>query len=255
MHSPDDAPRAGNSNRRFRRHRSILTAHWLEKQMNTKLAIAFLVGFAASSSQAQAVTFFDSLTGGTLNPNLSITTTPGFGAALTSNGLVFTHDSGTNHGRAGLQSNFTFSGNFVLSVSDLYPSTLGPDGEAGLMVHNGTSYSDVFHFASSADVHVNNFLGISSLTYAPGVNGGTFTISGFTNQQLTLDVFLLEEYAGTSFNTIAFKDLSLTADSFSSNFVTGAVPEPSTWAMMLLGFAGVGFIGYRRRSKPASVAA
>ena len=27
-----------------------------------------------------------------------------------------------------------------------------------------------------------------------------------------------------------------------------AVPEPSTWAMMLLGFAGVGFMAYRRRS-------
>ncbi len=25
------------------------------------------------------------------------------------------------------------------------------------------------------------------------------------------------------------------------------VPEPSTWAMMLLGFAGLGFVGYRRR--------
>jgi len=24
------------------------------------------------------------------------------------------------------------------------------------------------------------------------------------------------------------------------------VPEPSTWAMMLLGFAGLGFTGYRR---------
>jgi len=34
-----------------------------------------------------------------------------------------------------------------------------------------------------------------------------------------------------------------------------AVPEPSTWAMMLLGFAGVGFITYRRKSKPASLAA
>jgi hypothetical protein len=28
----------------------------------------------------------------------------------------------------------------------------------------------------------------------------------------------------------------------------GAVPEPSTWAMMLLGFAGLGFVGYRQRS-------
>ena len=34
-----------------------------------------------------------------------------------------------------------------------------------------------------------------------------------------------------------------------------AVPEPSTWAMMTLGFAGVGFMAYRRKSKPALMAA
>jgi len=35
---------------------------------------------------------------------------------------------------------------------------------------------------------------------------------------------------------------------------TSAVPEPSTWAMMILGFAGVGFTAYRRKSKPALIA-
>jgi PEP-CTERM motif len=35
----------------------------------------------------------------------------------------------------------------------------------------------------------------------------------------------------------------------------GAVPEPSTWAMMILGFAGVGFMAYRRKSKPILMAA
>jgi hypothetical protein len=35
--------------------------------------------------------------------------------------------------------------------------------------------------------------------------------------------------------------------------VTTAVPEPSTWAMLLIGFAGIGFAGYRRqRSKTVS---
>jgi hypothetical protein len=34
-----------------------------------------------------------------------------------------------------------------------------------------------------------------------------------------------------------------------------AVPESSTWAMMILGFAGVGFMAYRRRSNPASMVA
>ena len=34
-----------------------------------------------------------------------------------------------------------------------------------------------------------------------------------------------------------------------------AVPELSTWAMMLLGFAGMGFVAYRRKAKPALMAA
>ena len=33
------------------------------------------------------------------------------------------------------------------------------------------------------------------------------------------------------------------------HFVTTAVPEPSTWAMLILGFAGVGFMAYRRKSQ------
>jgi PEP-CTERM motif len=31
-----------------------------------------------------------------------------------------------------------------------------------------------------------------------------------------------------------------------------AVPEPSTWAMLLIGFAGIGFAGYRRRAMQAA---
>ena len=36
----------------------------------------------------------------------------------------------------------------------------------------------------------------------------------------------------------------------SINFVGPPVPEPSTWAMMLVGFAGLGYAGYRRARKP-----
>jgi hypothetical protein len=36
-----------------------------------------------------------------------------------------------------------------------------------------------------------------------------------------------------------------------SNLSVSAVPEPSTWAMMLLGFVGLGFMTYRRKAKPA----
>ena len=33
-----------------------------------------------------------------------------------------------------------------------------------------------------------------------------------------------------------------------------SVPEPSTWAMMILGFAGIAFMAYRRKSTPALMA-
>jgi hypothetical protein len=34
--------------------------------------------------------------------------------------------------------------------------------------------------------------------------------------------------------------------------ITSGVPEPSTWAMMLLGFAGLGYAGYRRAREPSA---
>jgi hypothetical protein len=45
------------------------------------------------------------------------------------------------------------------------------------------------------------------------------------------------------------------SDFTTAQALSSAVPEPSTWAMMLIGFAGVGFMAYRRKNKPASMAA
>jgi PEP-CTERM motif len=43
-------------------------------------------------------------------------------------------------------------------------------------------------------------------------------------------------------------------NSFSINVVgPRAIPEPSTWALMLLGFAGLGFLGYRAPRKSAAI--
>ncbi|WKA30647.1 Npun_F0296 family exosortase-dependent surface protein [Bradyrhizobium roseum] len=53
-----------------------------------------------------------------------------------------------------------------------------------------------------------------------------------------------------------FTDKAIASITFSStnkafefdNVSIAAVPEPSTWAMMILGFLGVGFVAYRRKS-------
>jgi hypothetical protein len=36
-----------------------------------------------------------------------------------------------------------------------------------------------------------------------------------------------------------------------TSLVITAVPEPATWAMMVLGFAGLGFMAYRRKAQPS----
>lgn len=48
----------------------------------------------------------------------------------------------------------------------------------------------------------------------------------------------------------AFSQITLTSsqNSFEINNIS-AVPEPTTWAMMILGFLGLGFLGYRKSSK------
>jgi hypothetical protein len=50
---------------------------------------------------------------------------------------------------------------------------------------------------------------------------------------------------------VATADVSL---DYVANGVTASTPESSTWAMMILGFAGLGFAGYRASRKTATAA-
>jgi PEP-CTERM motif len=55
-----------------------------------------------------------------------------------------------------------------------------------------------------------------------------------------------------------FKDVTSAVapnDNGFGTFTVTAVPEPSTWAMMILGFLGLGFVAYRRRNQTAFKAA
>jgi hypothetical protein len=65
-----------------------------------------------------------------------------------------------------------------------------------------------------------------------------------------------EEGNGLVMFTGTFSSLSWTNPTYEFYYAftvgsVGAIPEPSTWAMMILGFAGVGFMTYRRKNKPA----
>ena len=68
------------------------------------------------------------------------------------------------------------------------------------------------------------------------------------NAVLTLG-FSSSLLANTSTVDLNYANFGIDASSLSGGVTLApAVPEPSTWAMMLLGFAGVGFMAYRRRN-------
>jgi hypothetical protein len=101
----------------------------------------------------------------------------------------------------------------------------------------------------------NNTIGTNFLAEILAFNGnqllGAFLASGFSgdvadnsNPFLGVLTFLI---GGSSSGPVAINQMTIAP----GNPVVPAVPEPSTWAMMILGFAGIGFMAYRRKSKPA----
>ncbi|HEY6733762.1 MAG TPA: PEP-CTERM sorting domain-containing protein, partial [Roseiarcus sp.] len=59
-----------------------------------------------------------------------------------------------------------------------------------------------------------------------------------------------EDGAWFAGSTVALPgDAILQGPAGSQSFTEAAVPEPSTWAMLLLGFAGLGFAGYHRGAR------
>ena len=68
--------------------------------------------------------------------------------------------------------------------------------------------------------------------------------SGAGNSAFTGNVGGTEYYA--QFGTSVIGDATV---------ISNGVPEPSTWAMMLLGFGGLGFLAYRKAQKGSAGAA
>jgi fibro-slime domain-containing protein len=131
--------------------------------------------------------------------------------------------SGSNGGAIGFTSAI-LSGTFVTPAGGSVTFDLGSDDDAWVFL-NGTLVVD------NGGVHAE--------ASAPT------TISGLLAGMNTLDVFFADRHitqSGLFFNA----SVELTATPFS------AVPEPSTWAMMLVGFAGLGYAGFRSTRKQSS---
>jgi hypothetical protein len=190
--------------------------------------------FAATST----ITFDDVV--GTL-PATSPFTTPG--------GFTFSGDGAVVQG--------TVAGSYAAPAGDTSQYlTTGFTGSPGLKNEYlllGQTYTNFGLYWGSVDTY-------NTLTF---IDHGTNTITSFTGSQIAppadgnqgsdlTNVYV--NFAGAFDEVIfttgapAFEVDNLTLGGPTSQ--VGAVPETSTWAMMILGFLGMGFMAYRRKSKP-----
>jgi hypothetical protein len=134
------------------------------------------------------------------------------------------------------------------------PANSIPSGTPYLSVLGGGSATINFASAVSAfqfdwgSIDSFNTLRINSTGADPIiVPGGNFTNAADGNQVSpgTNGLFTIWSTAGETFTSI---NLSSTGNSFEIDNLAVGVPEPATWAMMILGFGGVGVTMRKRRS-------
>jgi hypothetical protein len=103
---------------------------------------------------------------------------------------------------------------------------------------SGNSYGQV---TLSANATVSIQLSANALSDINSHAGGTFIV-GFTDATLNASPSGLPEENGI----LIMGDLP-NLPTLALSAITPGVPEPSTWAMMMLGFAGLGAMTYRKR--------
>lgn len=157
----------------------------------------------------------------------------------------------------GATSTYTLSGNIIssglsgfntgtYSFITTYTGGLSPSGNApiGVAISPGSGFFNYEFLDPTTTMTLNLMNGANSFSEVV-YSGGTF-FHGFTFSSVDpiscstptpCDAAQVGATLGATFTSPVTIEVG----------VTSAVPEPSTWAMMLLGFAGLGFMAYRKK--------
>jgi hypothetical protein len=101
---------------------------------------------------------------------------------------------------------------------------------------------------TSVDITASSLGEFTTVVFGFPVSGGVYVLA-LSDFQLDFDV---HEFLAGQPTTVTG---TIQGDAVTGILNIAAVPEPSTWAMILLGFAGIGFLAYRRKNKPVLMAA
>jgi hypothetical protein len=100
--------------------------------------------------------------------------------------------------------------------------------------YNGYSNDNVIHYPYNPDLDSQGLGFLANGVYYNLYNVNGYYIKSNASNGSPAYIARLESYRVTS---------------------VSAIPEPSTWAMMILGFAGIGFMAYRRKTTPSALMA
>jgi len=177
------------------------------------------------------------------------------GAPLTSYlagfGITLTESSGTSVG--------------IADVSNVYGGgVIGATTGNNVLMQSGTTSPASYTLSFATALLSFQFDTVSNITSnllpawsATAFDASNVTLSTVGNSSLSVggdaQTYLLN---GPGIESVTFYGNAEGSAGFTNQpidtlVLTTAVPEPSTWAMLLLGFAGIGFMAYRRKSKPA----
>lgn len=159
---------------------------------------------------------------------------------------------------------WTFSGGAYLATNGGTAGGSYTDGAVLLNENNAPTTASFTYVGLAAGLYTVSFNVYGDNRPAPTFNPNwTITVNGHTtagfdhtagtfNGQLVQFNFLATGNDTFTFSQTSQQEASPIFDDFA---ISAAVPEASTWAMMLLGFAGVGFMAYRRRNQAPALAA
>ena len=127
------------------------------------------------------------------------------------------------------------------------------DAASYLAVEGGESETLALPAALDVEIYVGSLDSYNTITFG-GPGGASYTYTGSLLATLTTAIDNGDQQSGSSNGLFDFSFAApVTSVTFTSSqnslevaSVSSAVPEPSTWAMMLLGFAGLGYAAYRK---------
>lgn len=215
------------------------------------LATALLCITVSKNSQATS-TFTENFNGASISAHLVASSTAGYSMSLSAGQLLFQKAVGVGNGVASLTTDFDLIGDFTVAV-DTSRTNVSNNAEAGLALSPfGT---DIFFFGPSlinANIYIAPGFGSqtvgnnsSPVTFRIQRSGNTLTESfnagaGFqvlhsattvnASGPVPASIFLIQEFGNTAAHNVAFDNLSIVADAFSS-----PVPEPTPSVLLLTG--------------------